>query len=91
MPLMFTTMPSGSGVSSPVANSDRRRCASSTGGRLGSPVIDARRRLGRGSCRWAAAARPWRRFRPGSGSGEGRVNARKQVAVPAPAGPREGA
>jgi hypothetical protein len=58
MPSVFTTMPSGGVVGSPAANDGRRRCASGTGGRLGLAVIYARRRLGRGGCRWAAAALP---------------------------------
>jgi hypothetical protein len=61
---------------------------SGRGRRLGSPVIDVRQRLGRGGCRRATAASPWRRFCPGSDSGEWRRSAGKQAVMGAPLGPR---
>jgi hypothetical protein len=42
----------------------------------------------RGGCRRAAAASPWRRFRPGSNSGEWWQSADEQEAVEASLGPR---
>jgi hypothetical protein len=91
MPSVFTNMPSGGGVSSPVANGGRRRCTSGMEVRLGSPGFDWRRRFGRRGLRRAEIARPQWRFRPSSDSGEGRKNAHRQTAVAASLGPRRGA
>jgi hypothetical protein len=76
MPSAFTNMPSGGGVSSPLANGGRRRCTSGMELWLGSLGFDGRRRLGRRGCRRAAVARLWQSSHLGSDSGEMRVNKR---------------
>jgi hypothetical protein len=90
MPPGFTTMPSGGGASSPMANNGRSRWTSGTGVWLDSPLTDWGWWRCRRWCRRAAAARPQRRSRLGLGSGDHRRNAGQHVAVGASLGPRGG-
>jgi hypothetical protein len=90
MPSGFTTVPLPVVVISSAANGGRRRATNNTGDQLSLLGIDWRRWLGLRWLQRAVAARPRRRGRLGSNSGEHRRNAEQQAIVRALLGSREG-